>query len=889
MPKGFTPDRIDKHSKESSQEIAVLLIHAAGSTVSIGSGGSMSGKGLLQRHVDLASAPIGEFGGDVVRTTDESVMACFLDPEKAVKSAIRIQQAFEYFNREIEKENQIHVKIGVYFGKGIVEEQGVFGNMANPASKMMSLVDGDRICVSQAIYELVSDLPEVRFELCGHAQDEEEMKEIPIYEVLREETTTFEPIYCTLLYVKPLWGLGPHNFDEVWDNLLNAKNRLWGNDIVKERVLSDKSVVLVAGDVSSSITVANEMLAFLKKNLEVGADDVLLPVQAIIDSGPYLRGDRLTIKDLDVNWEDIDPGKIYISSTTYERLNGSESVHTDPPFEKDQPVAFYRLLFDKDRQQEERLLFSYQNALIRGSHPPCYYCGDRRHLTPGCPSKKLLSISNGLEKIGYLPPKKIDKLFFNYLKGSDSEETTDQDESYLMANHGFYELKLIYQLRFFRAIWGWDDQDWEIMRKRERGRSINGPLWQALDALRASNMPKAERAIEKAPVKFHRDYRSSCVSGFLEMEQNRFSLATRYFNEAFEKARTIPQKIFILFQVFRLFDLSGKIIQAENKLKEILWLYRECPEALYQEAIFKFRKGQGTEALSQLIKLIKKDRAFYIRALIDPDLAPFSRIIHPKLKELFDQAKENGGKIVAKAEEEMGKLKGLIGGETAEFQEAQSLIGKIKGLSESESYYGYLEIAQVANDEFFSMGQRVIQERRWRINKGLQEIGYCCEKYSSFVNNFSYKILIWNIPDQIKTIQAENNKIGKGPDLDTPDGYGRALGQIKDFSAELDEIHSRMEKMYNMSHFLKFLFLLLKYNLIFQAFNLFIVFAIIPLMSHYATSFDVPGHEFLVQNTEVFQMWGFVLGGIFWILVSFLTAVKKHIQEKPLEIELESR
>jgi len=248
---------------------------------------------------------------------------------------------------------------------------------------------------------------------------------------------------------------------------------------------------------------------------------VLLPVQVIIDVGPYLSGDKLTIKDLDVNWEDIDHGKIYISSAIYERLSESEPPHTDPPFEKDQPVAFYKLLFDQDSQQEEQRLFSYQNALIRGSHPPCYYCGDRRHLTSGCPSKMQLNISNGLEKIGYLSPKKIDKLFLNYLKESDSEETTDQHESYLMANHGFYELKLIYQLRFFRAIWGWNDQDWEIMRKRERGKGLDGPLWQALDALRASNLQKAIGVIEKAPIKFHRDYRSPCVSGFLEIEQNR--------------------------------------------------------------------------------------------------------------------------------------------------------------------------------------------------------------------------------------------------------------------------------------------------------------------------------------------------------------------------------
>ncbi len=219
--------------------------------------------------------------------------------------------------------------------------------------------------------------------------------------------------------------------------------------------------------------------------------------------------------------------------------------------------GFHRLIPKPKEEAEPKPLF-HTSALIHGEYPPCYYCGDRRYEPSQCPSKKLLPVSEGLEKAGYL-----------------------------------------------------------------------------------SHEAPGDR--------FHRDFRASCVSGFLEMEQESFRFLERHFLNAAERTKTTPQKIFVLFQLFRLSDVMDNPIKAESRLEEILRLDSECPEALYHEAILKFRKGQNREALAQLRWLIRMHRAFYIRAWIDPDLSAFALIIHPALTKMLKRTEEKAAQVMETA------------------------------------------------------------------------------------------------------------------------------------------------------------------------------------------------------------------------------------------------
>ncbi|MBW1780332.1 MAG: hypothetical protein JRL30_06295 [Deltaproteobacteria bacterium] len=865
---------------ETLTEITFLIIDLKGATVPGDSPGDLTAKEILQRHMALVSSPVEAYGGTLIDPMDASVTAHFTDPKKAVKAAVEIREAVERLNNKKKQEEQIHITIGIQFENGHIEPDAIWDDGVDQTLRIMDVAASGQICISRAVYERVMGLPEVAFRPLIHMEAEDDREGFQVYELLKKQTAPSETETFTRLYLKPAWDPGVEGFEESWNSLTEAKRKLWEERVTQEKTLSDRSVVLCLKDVSSALLVANNVLASLNRRREGGPLNASPPLQVVIDSGPFPEEDSPAAAGPDVSWEDIDPGEIYVSSTTCEGVASLASFSLEPAITGNGSKSFYRLVPYQEDEEGKTLLFSHQHALIRGSRPPCYYCGDRRHAASGCPSKKLLGLSHGLEKAGHLSLGRLEALFQEYLKASDPEHAPDPKDHHVIVRNAFYDLKQVYQLRFFRTIWGWDDPSWEILMTRQSGRHRTGPLWQALDALRASNLPKAKKILEKAPVKVHRDYRSPCVLGFLEMEKDNFRESARYFNEASEKAKTIPQKIFTLFQLFRLFDLNHKTILAENKIKEILWLYHQCPEALYQDAVLKFRKGKIRDGLTQLLGLIKEQKEFYVRALIDPDLAPFAEAIQPHLKKLLDRARKSGETSVERAEAEGERLKGLIGEETEEYQKAQTLIKKIKGLSESESYAGYLEAEQIAANDIFSMGQRIIQERRARVFKGLREIDDRCRKQLRFAKDFSYNIFVQKTCNQLLNIQTEAQQLWKEAGADTSDGYRQVLEQIKAFLEELNETRNRMEKMYNTSQFFRFLFLLLKYNLIFQAINLSFVLVMIPLLGHYAASFAVPGHAFLVQNTGAFQKWGFIMGGLFWILVSFVTAIKKMHSRK---------
>ena len=96
--------------------MAVLFTDVVGSSSYFKSQGNLAGREMLQLHQDLASAPIAEHSGIIVKTLGDSVLAYFFDPEEAMKSAVKIQQKFWLNNKGKDHENQIHVRIGIHFG-----------------------------------------------------------------------------------------------------------------------------------------------------------------------------------------------------------------------------------------------------------------------------------------------------------------------------------------------------------------------------------------------------------------------------------------------------------------------------------------------------------------------------------------------------------------------------------------------------------------------------------------------------------------------------------------------------------------------------------------------------------------------------------------------------
>jgi class 3 adenylate cyclase len=119
------------YSKDAIMKMAVLFTDIVGSSEYFKKNGDIEGRKMLKIHQDLASPAISDFGGKVVKMLGDSVMAYFLNPEDALKSAIKIQQKFQTYNNEKKEKGEIHIRPVLHYGRVSIDDGDIFGEVVN--------------------------------------------------------------------------------------------------------------------------------------------------------------------------------------------------------------------------------------------------------------------------------------------------------------------------------------------------------------------------------------------------------------------------------------------------------------------------------------------------------------------------------------------------------------------------------------------------------------------------------------------------------------------------------------------------------------------------------------------------------------------------------------
>ena len=876
----FTPSTpskpIGNYPRDSMQKIAVLFTDIVASSNYFKSRGDIAGRKMLKLHQDMVSPLITEFGGDIVKFLGDSVMAYFLDPTETLKSAVRIQQRFQNYNKGKPEQDQIHIRICIHFGEGIVEENDIFGDVVNMAAKLLPLVGSDQIFITEGMHENLTVPPSIRFESLDISGKVDILGKLKVFKVLWDNSVILDPIERTLLYLKPTSSIGRRGFSEIWRNLIKKQIPSYpAKHIIKQRLLSDNSAALIIKDVSASVDMAKDAIKFLKLNL--GRDGQhILPVQIIIDNGSYMRAGKIALKDLSIKWGDIEPGEIHISKTAYKALKPGTVLPTTGETVASGNKSFFKLVLE-DKEKSKSHAFLYRNSMVRGDYFPCFYCGDKRHSSSECPSKQLTETTNFLEKMGYLSMEEINNHFFRYLNeqvlkdsgGQRSEEWVKSHSPSDWARFAFYELNSLYQLRFFRTIWSVSEENWSKIKERTDGRNKGGLLWICLDCLRVSNYPHMESILRDVLTKNTNDYRVFCVSGFLSVEKGNLPEALAFFKRALECKKTVPQKIFILFLLSRIHHLNGEHMKEKGYLRRILRINPYCPEALYLDIKYRLRYEDRTRALAQLIKLIKANREYYIISLIDPELSSFSEDIQLKIEGLYVEAKDEATAIYPEAKAEVEKMEKSMGMDSKEVSEARSLLKKVEDLLKTEGYFGYLDIIHYGGS-LLNMHERIIKGRTMSLTKKLRDVRQQLQKCIVHVKAIRYPFFTRSISYDLEYLQNRIRRVDDKIESHKPDEYEKLVKDMEGVSQELDSIENKLTRLDYFSQFFDFCVAFVKKSLLFQSANFIIGLIILPIMTHYL-SFIVPNLTISPQSIWYYQKMFMIFGGISGIIIATLT------------------
>lgn len=173
----------DKHSVLRQQISAtVLFADICGSTQLFEKYGDWQARRIESHALGLLSAKTVQFNGAVIKTIGDEIMSRFPDAEQGVKAACKMQEAIK--NDSTLAELNIAIKIGLHYGRVLVERDDLFGDAVNVAARMVSQAKADQIITTRRTVAFLSEKLQQNTRNLGQVWVRGKQNEIELFEVL---------------------------------------------------------------------------------------------------------------------------------------------------------------------------------------------------------------------------------------------------------------------------------------------------------------------------------------------------------------------------------------------------------------------------------------------------------------------------------------------------------------------------------------------------------------------------------------------------------------------------------------------------------------------------------------------------------------------------------
>jgi formylglycine-generating enzyme required for sulfatase activity/class 3 adenylate cyclase len=133
---------------------------------------------------DLIEPSITEHYGRLVKTTGDGFIAIFDSPVEAVRCGIVIQQNMSGRNTSLPRDHWIEYRIGVNLGDVIIEEDDIYGDGVNVATRLEALAQPGQVYISGGIYEQIKNKLVCGYESLGDRKVKNITDPVRVYRVL---------------------------------------------------------------------------------------------------------------------------------------------------------------------------------------------------------------------------------------------------------------------------------------------------------------------------------------------------------------------------------------------------------------------------------------------------------------------------------------------------------------------------------------------------------------------------------------------------------------------------------------------------------------------------------------------------------------------------------
>jgi adenylate cyclase len=137
----------------------------------------------LNKGREIFASHITQYGGRVVDTAGDSVLAEFPSVVDAVRCAIDVQQALDEQAVELPVERRMLFRIGIGLADVLVDKEAIYGDGVNIAARVQTLATPGGICLSGVAYNQVKDKLKLPYEFTGKQQVKNISDPVPVYRI----------------------------------------------------------------------------------------------------------------------------------------------------------------------------------------------------------------------------------------------------------------------------------------------------------------------------------------------------------------------------------------------------------------------------------------------------------------------------------------------------------------------------------------------------------------------------------------------------------------------------------------------------------------------------------------------------------------------------------
>jgi adenylate cyclase len=146
---------------------AILAADVAGYSRLMGANEEGTLAQLKAARKALVDPAIASYRGRIVKTTGDGMLVEFASAVDAVRSAVEVQRSMAERNAAVPKDQRIEFRIGIHVGDIIFDDNDIFGDGVNIATRLEGIAEPGGICISDDAQRQVRGRVDISFQDMG--------------------------------------------------------------------------------------------------------------------------------------------------------------------------------------------------------------------------------------------------------------------------------------------------------------------------------------------------------------------------------------------------------------------------------------------------------------------------------------------------------------------------------------------------------------------------------------------------------------------------------------------------------------------------------------------------------------------------------------------------